>query len=181
MMALCRSSASSGFARRWTLRLEPFPGRAGAKIKICLIPSSISPNFRRSSWATSSASTLTLPEEVLVTVMRDHQKYFARRRCQRKAGAALSGGPEHRWRSRQGLIRHGNERVLRARFKRCAFLLGYGPEEAVTRTSGDAEVGDVPEGPGQLPRQDRARSEVGVQPDFDVAGSRKTRGAESRP
>ena len=43
---------------------------------------------------------LTLPEEVLVTVMRDHQKYFAvedkdrERRWQ--AGPAFSGGAEYR-------------------------------------------------------------------------------------
>ena len=39
---------------------------------------------------------LELPEEVLVTVMRDHQKYFAIEDSQRQALAALSGGTEHR-------------------------------------------------------------------------------------
>jgi glycyl-tRNA synthetase beta chain len=64
---------------------------------------------------------LTLPEEVLVTVMRDHQKYFAVEDAQGKlapyflAVLNTSGDP-------QGLIRHGNERVLRARFNDARFF-----------------------------------------------------------
>jgi len=64
---------------------------------------------------------LSLPEEVLVTVMRDHQKYFA----VEDAGGTLAphflavlnteGDPS-------GLIRHGNERVLRARFNDARFF-----------------------------------------------------------
>jgi glycyl-tRNA synthetase beta chain len=64
---------------------------------------------------------LVLPEEVLVTVMRDHQKYFA----VEDAGGRLlphflavlntDGDSE-------GLIRHGNERVLRARFSDARFF-----------------------------------------------------------
>ena len=64
---------------------------------------------------------LALPEEVLVTVMRDHQKYFA---LEDPGGKLLpnflavlntDGDPE-------GLIRHGNERVLRARFNDARFF-----------------------------------------------------------
>jgi len=66
---------------------------------------------------------LTLPDEILVTVMRDHQKYFALEDAEEKllpnflailnlevddAGAAT--------------IRHGNERVLRARFNDARFF-----------------------------------------------------------
>lgn len=66
---------------------------------------------------------LDLPEEILVTVMRDHQKYFALEDVSGKllpdflvvlntevddAGAAI--------------IRHGNERVLRARFNDARFF-----------------------------------------------------------
>jgi glycyl-tRNA synthetase beta chain len=64
---------------------------------------------------------LRLPEEVLVTVMRDHQKYFA----VEDANGTLSphflavlntdGDP-------QGIIRHGHERVLRARFNDARFF-----------------------------------------------------------
>jgi glycyl-tRNA synthetase beta chain len=64
---------------------------------------------------------LELPEEVLVTVMRDHQKYFA---VEDAAGKLLphflavlntDGDP-------QGIIRHGHERVLRARFNDAHFF-----------------------------------------------------------
>ncbi len=62
-----------------------------------------------------------LPEEVLVTVMRDHQKYFAVEDAKGKllprflAVLNTDGGPA-------GLIRHGNERVLRARFNDARFF-----------------------------------------------------------
>jgi glycyl-tRNA synthetase beta chain len=64
---------------------------------------------------------LALPDEVLVTVMRDHQKYFA---LEDATGGLLphflavlntDGDPD-------GLIRHGNERVLRARFNDARFF-----------------------------------------------------------
>ena len=64
---------------------------------------------------------LALPEEVLVTVMRDHQKYFA---LEDADGALLpnflavlntDSDPD-------GLIQHGNERVLRARFNDARFF-----------------------------------------------------------
>jgi glycyl-tRNA synthetase beta chain len=64
---------------------------------------------------------LALPEEVLVTVMRDHQKYFAVQGADGKLApyflAVLNtdGDPK-------GLIRHGNERVLRARFNDARFF-----------------------------------------------------------
>ena len=64
---------------------------------------------------------LELPEEVLVTVMRDHQKYFAIEDAHGKllpyflAVLNTSGDSD-------GLIRHGNERVLRARFNDARFF-----------------------------------------------------------
>jgi glycyl-tRNA synthetase beta chain len=64
---------------------------------------------------------LKLPEEVLVTVMRDHQKYFALEDAKGKllpnflTVLNTDGDP-------QGLIRHGNERVLRARFNDARFF-----------------------------------------------------------
>src|SRR5579864_4217681 len=64
---------------------------------------------------------LTLPEEVLVTVMRDHQKYFAVEDAAGKLAphflAVLNTDSDP-----QGLIRHGNERVLRARFNDARFF-----------------------------------------------------------
>ena len=64
---------------------------------------------------------LELPEEVLVTVMRDHQKYFAIEDATGKllphflAVLNADGDP-------QGIIRHGHERVLRARFNDARFF-----------------------------------------------------------
>jgi glycyl-tRNA synthetase beta chain len=64
---------------------------------------------------------LVLPQEVLVTVMRDHQKYFAMEDAQGKllphflAVLNTDGDP-------QGVIRHGHERVLRARFNDARFF-----------------------------------------------------------
>jgi len=66
---------------------------------------------------------LKLPDEVLVTVMRDHQKYFAVENAQGKLEpyflAVLNTHPEE-----TGIetIRHGNERVLRARFNDARFF-----------------------------------------------------------
>ncbi|MGA8214276.1 MAG: glycine--tRNA ligase subunit beta [Candidatus Sulfotelmatobacter sp.] len=64
---------------------------------------------------------LVLPEEVLVTVMRDHQKYFAVEDAGHKLLphflAVLNTDGD-----RDGLIRHGNERVLRARFSDARFF-----------------------------------------------------------
>jgi glycyl-tRNA synthetase beta chain len=64
---------------------------------------------------------LSLPEEVLVTVMRDHQKYFAVEDATGKISphflAVLNTDAD-----RDGVIRHGNERVLRARFSDAQFF-----------------------------------------------------------
>ena len=64
---------------------------------------------------------LELPQEVLVTVMRDHQKYFAIEDGKGKLLphflAVLNTDGD-----RDGLIRHGNERVLRARFNDARFF-----------------------------------------------------------
>jgi glycyl-tRNA synthetase beta chain len=66
---------------------------------------------------------LTLPEEVLVTVMRDHQKYFAVEDAQGKLAphflAVLNTEPDE---TGAALIRQGNERVLRARFNDARFF-----------------------------------------------------------
>src|SRR6267142_1148638 len=64
---------------------------------------------------------LELPEEVLVTVMREHQKYFAIEDADGKLLphflAVLNTASDS-----DGLIRHGNERVLRARFNDARFF-----------------------------------------------------------
>ncbi|MGA9672094.1 MAG: glycine--tRNA ligase subunit beta [Terracidiphilus sp.] len=81
---------------------------------------------------------LELPEEVLVTVMRDHQKYFA---VEGADGTELQMGPAPYYRKLMphflavlntkvdeegaAIIRHGNERVLRARFKDARFFWDF--------------------------------------------------------
>jgi glycyl-tRNA synthetase beta chain len=69
---------------------------------------------------------LALPEEVLVTVMRDHQKYFAVEDGKGKlaphfltvTNIALDG-------ENTAIIRQGNERVLRARFNDARFFWDF--------------------------------------------------------
>lgn len=76
-------------------------------------PSVILGNFER--------EFLALPEQVLVTVMRDHQKYFAVEDANGKLAphflAVLNID-----RDAKGVIRHGHERVLRARFNDARFF-----------------------------------------------------------
>ena len=66
---------------------------------------------------------LVLPEEVLVTVMRDHQKYFAVEDAQGKLASyfltVLNTQPDEH---ASEIIRHNNERVLRARFNDARFF-----------------------------------------------------------
>jgi glycyl-tRNA synthetase beta chain len=64
---------------------------------------------------------LSLPEEVLETVMRHHQKYFAVRTEDGRLApefVAVMNRPD----DPEGLIRAGNERVLRARFNDARFF-----------------------------------------------------------
>ena len=66
---------------------------------------------------------LALPEEVLVTVMRDHQKYFAVEDAGGKLAphflAVLNTVTDAEG---EAIVRHGNERVLRARFNDARFF-----------------------------------------------------------
>jgi glycyl-tRNA synthetase beta chain len=67
------------------------------------------------------AQFLELPEEVLVTVMRHHQRYFSVQDAEGKLAPAfvavmnIASDPE-------GFVRSGNERVLRARFNDARFF-----------------------------------------------------------
>ncbi len=82
---------------------------------------------------------LTLPEEVLVTVMRDHQNYFAVETKDGKLAphflAVLNTVADE---AGQAVIRHGNERVLRARFNDARFFWEFDQ-----RTPLDSRVGDL--------------------------------------
>ena len=72
------------------------------------------------------AEYLALPEEVLVTVMRDHQKYFAVEGPNGKLLphflAVLNIQVDEEG---YGNIRHGNQKVLRARFKDAQFFWNF--------------------------------------------------------
>ena len=69
---------------------------------------------------------LKLPEEILVTVMRDHQKYFAVEDATGKLAphflAVLNTKADA---AGEAVIRHGNERVLRARFNDARFFCEF--------------------------------------------------------
>jgi glycyl-tRNA synthetase beta chain len=76
---------------------------------------------------------LALPEEVLVTVMRDHQKYFAVEGTDGKLAphflAVLNTQVDDEGRA---IIRHGNARVLRARFKDAQFFWDFDQKTPLT-------------------------------------------------
>jgi len=75
---------------------------------------------------TFESEYLALPEEVLVTVMRDHQKYFAVEGADGKLAphflAVLNTAVDAEG---EEIIRHGNARVLRARFKDARFFWDF--------------------------------------------------------
>src|ERR1700741_1099188 len=87
--------------------------RLESVVKLTEFPSAILGNF--------DPQFLELPEEVLVTVMRDHQKYFAVEDANAKLAphflAVLNTDAD-----RDETILHGNERVLRARFNDARFF-----------------------------------------------------------
>ncbi len=76
---------------------------------------------------------LALPEEVLVTVMRDHQKYFAVEGKDGKLAphflAVLNTQVDAEG---EAIIRHGNARVLRARFKDARFFWDFDQKTPLT-------------------------------------------------
>ncbi len=76
---------------------------------------------------------LELPEEVLVTVMRDHQKYFAVEDASGKLAPHFLAVLNTRV-DEQGaaIIRHGNARVLRARFKDARFFWDFDQKTPLT-------------------------------------------------
>jgi len=70
---------------------------------------------------TFDAEFLELPEEVLITVMRHHQKYFSVEDAHGKLAnrfVAIMNIPS----DPEGFVRRGNERVLRARFNDARFF-----------------------------------------------------------
>ncbi|MGA2739869.1 MAG: glycine--tRNA ligase subunit beta [Bryobacteraceae bacterium] len=95
------------------VRLKPDPALLETLVYLTEYPTPILGEF--------DPQFLELPEEVLITVMRRHQKYFS---VEDESGHLAprfvavmntSGDPE-------GLVRRGNERVLRARFNDARFF-----------------------------------------------------------
>jgi glycyl-tRNA synthetase beta chain len=94
--------------------VEPDPALLNTLVYLTEWPTPIRGSF--------AASYLELPKEILTTVMRHHQRYFS---VMLDSTGALApefvavtntdGDPD-------GLIRHGNERVLRARFNDARFF-----------------------------------------------------------
>ena len=97
------------------LRWREDPALLDTVVNLTEAPSVILGNF--------DAEFLALPEEVLVTVMRDHQKYFAVEDANGKLAphflAVLNTVTDAEG---EAIVRHGNERVLRARFNDARFF-----------------------------------------------------------
>ena len=94
-------------------RAKPDPDLLHTLIYITEFPTPILGSFDR--------SYLDLPQEVLVTVMRHHQKYFSVEDADGKLAphfiAVMNTDADP-----DGLVRQGNERVLRARFNDARFF-----------------------------------------------------------
>ncbi len=103
---------------------------------------------------------LELPEEILITVMRGHQKYFALETKGRVSRAAFSGGHQSGQGSRRADSRRARARVARA-IRRCALLLGDRSKMSARRLSSETERRDLPGEARKLWRQSRARAHPG--------------------
>ena len=95
------------------IRIKPDPALLETLVYLTEYPTPITGSF--------DPQFLELPEEVLVTVMRHHQKYFSVEDADGKlapqfvAVMNIDADPE-------GFVRRGNERVLRARFNDARFF-----------------------------------------------------------
>jgi len=109
----CGAEAPRGINPAPQGRLKPDPALLETLIYLTEYPTPILGEF--------DPQFLALPEEVLITVMRHHQKYFSvedesgHLAPQFVAVMNTSADPE-------GLVRRGNERVLRARFNDARFF-----------------------------------------------------------
>jgi glycyl-tRNA synthetase beta chain len=118
-------------------KIEANASKLGAKIDIDLLetltyiteyPTAIRGHF--------DPAYLELPAEVLTTVMRHHQKYFA---VESESGKLephfvaimnTNGDPE-------GIVKHGNERVLRARFNDARFFWNVDQQKKLVERGDD--------------------------------------------
>ena len=102
-----------GFAKRGGYRIHEDSGLRTLVTHLNEYPTVIHGDF--------DPAFLNLPDEILVTVMRDHQKYFA---VEKKNGelAAEFLAVINMDKDPNGIIRAGHERVLRARFADARFF-----------------------------------------------------------
>jgi len=102
-----------GFAKRGGIRIHEDSGLRTLVTHLNEYPTVIQGGF--------DPAFLDLPDEILVTVMRDHQKYFA---VEKKSGelAAQFLAVINTDKDPKGIIRAGHERVLRARFADARFF-----------------------------------------------------------
>ncbi|HEV2197926.1 MAG TPA: glycine--tRNA ligase subunit beta [Candidatus Acidoferrum sp.] len=102
-----------GFAKRSGYRIHEDAGLRTLVTHLNEYPSVIQGDF--------DPAFLDLPDEILVTVMRDHQRYFA---VEKKNGelAAQFLAVINTDKDAKGIIRAGHERVLRARFADARFF-----------------------------------------------------------
>ena len=109
---------------------------------------------------TFDPNSSTLPKEVLITVMRHHQKYFSvempdgNSRPQFVAVTNTDGDPD-------GLIRHGNERVLRARFNDARFFWDADQKRKLSERVQDLANVTFQAKLGSYLREDRAHGATG--------------------
>jgi glycyl-tRNA synthetase beta chain len=111
-----RSKIEAGIAAALdgkSVRIKPDPDLLHTLVYITEFPTPILGSF--------DPQYLELPQEVLITVMRHHQKYFSLEDAEGKLAphfiAVMNTNADP-----QGLVRQGNERVLRARFNDARFF-----------------------------------------------------------
>jgi glycyl-tRNA synthetase beta chain len=98
---------------------------------------------------------LELPDDVIVTVMSGHQRYFA---VQNPDGTLLPLFVAIRNGDEQGLdtVRTGNERVIEPRLADAEFYLTEDMRMPLSDRLEDLQARHLHRGPRQPPRQDRA-------------------------
>jgi len=105
-----RNKISSALA---AIRVKPDPALLETLVYLTEYPTPVTGSF--------DPRFLELPEEVLITVMRHHQKYFSVEDAQGKLApqfvAVMNIDADA-----EGIVRRGNERVLRARFNDARFF-----------------------------------------------------------
>jgi glycyl-tRNA synthetase beta chain len=105
-----RNKISSALAG---IRVKPDPALLETLVYLTEYPTPVTGSF--------DPRFLELPEEVLITVMRHHQKYFSVEDAQGKLApqfvAVMNIDADA-----EGIVRRGNERVLRARFNDARFF-----------------------------------------------------------